>query len=61
MLSLVESLARMLAQLHASGRVHRDLKPDNTLFLLHTTQWRLLDFGVVASAGAAIKPVHADA
>ena len=27
LLSLVESLAALLAVLHASGRVHRDLKP----------------------------------
>jgi serine/threonine protein kinase len=51
-LTMVESLARMLATLHAAELVHRDLKPDNALYLLQSAQWRLLDLGIVARAGA---------
>ena len=49
---LVEALAALLATLHGNGIVHRDLKPDNVLFLLQRMQWRLLDLGIVARAGA---------
>lgn len=51
-LSMVENVARLLAVLHESGRVHRDLKPDNVLYLLQSTKWCLLDLGIVAPAGA---------
>jgi serine/threonine protein kinase len=50
--SMVERLAQLLHTLHASGRVHRDLKPDNVLYLLQSTQWRLIDLGIAASSGA---------
>lgn len=50
--TMVDSVARMLAALHAAGRVHRDVKPDNVLLILHSTEWRLLDLGIVAPIGA---------
>jgi serine/threonine protein kinase len=49
---IVSMVAALLNTLHASGRVHRDLKPDNVLHLLPSTQWRLLDLGIVANIGA---------
>jgi serine/threonine protein kinase len=51
-LTMIESVARLLAVLHGSGRVHRDLKPDNLLYMLQSTKWRLLDFGIVCNIGA---------
>ena len=49
---MVEALAELLAHLHGSGRVHRDIKPDNLLYLLRSTAWRILDFGIVSAPGA---------
>ena len=49
---MVEALARLLVTLHGSGRVHRDLKPANVLYLLQSTQWRLLDLGIAGQIGA---------
>jgi serine/threonine protein kinase len=51
-LGMIVEVLELLEQLHSSGFVHRDLKPDNLLFVLHTQQWRLLDFGIAATAGA---------
>ena len=48
---MVEALAALLAHLHSGGLVHRDLKPANVL-AMQNMQWRLLDMGVVARAGA---------
>jgi hypothetical protein len=49
---MVEQVAQLLAVLHAASYVHRDIKGDNMLYLLHSMQWRLLDLGIVARAGA---------
>ena len=49
---MVEELGKLLAGLHDAGLVHRDIKPDNALYLLNSTTWRLLDVGIVAKAGA---------
>ena len=50
-LGLVESVARLLQILHEQGRVHRDIKPDNLLFLTTSAEWRLMDMGICAKAG----------
>ena len=49
--AMVEAVAELLAQLHASGCAHRDLKPDNVLYLLNSAQWRLLDMGIAGPIG----------
>jgi serine/threonine protein kinase len=50
--TMVENTVRLLATLHGAGLAHRDLKPDNVLYLLQSTKWRLLDLGIVARIGA---------
>jgi hypothetical protein len=50
--SMIEHLAQLLHTLHASGRVHRDVKPLNVLHLSLSMQWRLIDLGIAASTGA---------
>ena len=42
----------LLRTLHASDRVHRDIKPGNVLLIMHNSTWRLIDYGIVAPAGA---------
>ena len=49
---LVEELAELLAVLHGAGLVHRDVKPDNVLYLTTSVTWRLMDLGITAHAGA---------
>ena len=49
---LVEELAELLAALHGGGRVHRDIKPDNVLYLTTSLTWRLMDMGITAATGA---------
>ena len=50
--ALVDSLAALLATLHGSNRVHRDLTPQNVLYLMQSTEWRLLDVGICETIGA---------
>ena len=59
---MVQALAALLARLHGAQRVHRDVKPDNALYMLQTTQWRLLDMGIAAPAGALLcaTPMHSN-
>lgn len=51
-LTMVESLAKLLQVLHTEGLVHRDLKPGNSLLLMTSSVWKLLDVGIVERAGA---------
>lgn len=51
-INMMESLAEMLVVLHGAGFVHRDVKPGNALVLLDSHLWKLLDFGIMAKAGA---------
>ncbi len=48
-------LASVLGQVHASGLVHRDVKPRNIVFDATTGQIRLVDFGFAASIDAAFR------
>ena len=44
-------ITEKLAKLHASGWVHRDLKPGNVLRLPSHHSWTLMDFGCAAEQG----------
>lgn len=50
--AMVLDVAAQLAKVHDAGLVHRDIKPGNVLFMLRTQAWRLIDFGIAATAGA---------
>jgi hypothetical protein len=51
-LSLV---AKRLAQMHAAGWVHRDLKPGNILRMPQQHSWALIDFGASARVGTYLR------
>jgi serine/threonine-protein kinase len=52
--ALVRDVARGLADVHAAGVFHLDLKPQN---VIHADgRWKLVDFGVARLAGAASQP-----
>jgi eukaryotic-like serine/threonine-protein kinase len=50
-------LFEALAHLHGKGLVHRDIKPANLMLSgLRRSPVRIIDFGIVASAGSAPEP-----
>ena len=51
-LQMFHDLAECLAVVHSAGLVHRDIKPGNCLWMLQSQCWRLIDFGIAATAGA---------
>ena len=46
-------IAVRLRDLHAEGYVHRDVKPENIMFLPRENAWTVIDFGCTARAGVA--------
>ena len=54
--AMATEVLKLLGQLHAGGNVHRDVKPQNLLLTMHSQEWRLLDFGIVARVGAPPRP-----
>jgi serine/threonine protein kinase len=50
-LDMLAEAATLLQTLHGTGRVHCDLKPDNILLVLRTSEWRFIDFRIMAEAG----------
>lgn len=53
-LDLIERASRILGAAHRAGIVHRDVKPDN-IFLTRAGQVRMLDFGLAAHRGHALR------
>jgi serine/threonine protein kinase len=49
--AMIGEVLTLLATLHKSGNVHRDLKPDNLVLVYQTMQWRVLDFGIASTVG----------
>ena len=61
-LAVMEPVLKALSVAHATGMVHRDIKPDNVL-ISDTHQVKLADFGLVraiASGASASAPTSAD-
>jgi serine/threonine protein kinase len=50
-LAMIAEVLELLVLLHSSSYVHRDLKPDNLLLVLHTQKWKLMDFGIATASG----------
>lgn len=51
---VLSDLMQLLAAMHASGTVHRDLKPGNVLWRPRVHEWTLIDFGCAADTGALL-------
>jgi serine/threonine protein kinase len=49
-------VAERLADLHAGGYVHRDIKPGNIMWLPRKKRWTLIDFGCAARIGHYARP-----
>ena len=49
---VLEAIAESLRPIHATGQVHRDLKPQNVLWLVDNSpgRWVVADFGIVRNA-----------
>lgn len=52
---IAEQLLKAIAHLHASGVVHRDVKPSNCLFV--DGKLKLADFGLLADAGPLVSRI----
>ena len=50
-MQVISHIADRLKDLHASGYVHRDIKPGNIMWLPRKKRWTLIDFGCAARTG----------
>ena len=44
-------VATRIRDMHAAGYVHRDVKPENIMFLQRENRWTVIDFGCAARTG----------
>ena len=50
---VIYHIAQRMAEFHAAGFVHRDLKPGNVMWLPRTNRWTVIDFGCAAHRKSA--------
>ena len=51
---VIYHIAQRMAEFHAAGYVHRDLKPGNVIWLPRTNRWTVIDFCCAARRKCAL-------
>ncbi len=59
-LTIALQLANTLAQIHAQGIMHKDLKSGNILLNPHTREVKVIDFGIASPMEQASQPISSD-
>ncbi len=53
---MLGEVCSQVAVLHAHGLVHRDIKPQNILWLQEDNTWRVIDYGCTVHEGDEVEP-----
>lgn len=51
-MQVLSHISQRLADMHAAGIVHRNLKPSNVMWLPQQNRWAVVDFGCAAAIGS---------